>query len=104
MNQSVYKRDFRDPRDIASLWKFLLNENVKSNFEYNAEIDGKAKCSELSIKRHESELNYKDDNARTKSESCVIKDLKQSKNVVKAKSMSILPSADRKVEEVNFLE
>ena len=34
MNQSTYKRDFRDPRDM-SLWKFNLNGNFKSDLKLN---------------------------------------------------------------------
>lgn len=48
MTQSVYKRDFRDPRD---LWKFLLNGNEKSNFEDNEGVERDSKAfEELSIK------------------------------------------------------
>lgn len=115
MNQSVYKRDFRYPRD---LWKFLLNENLKSNFQYNINAEDNAvgdSIEELSIKRHqqqqqsnESELNNNyNDVARTKSDSCVIQIQQEQQQqhvpnklatIEKAKSMSSLSNP------VNFLE
>lgn len=91
MNQSVYKRDFRDPRDIASLWKSLLNENLKSTYEHNEE-DAQA-IEELSIKcpNHENEIKNESKKI-TKTESNINLNEKSRKNVMKAMSMMIIPN------------
>jgi hypothetical protein len=34
MIQSVYKRDFRDPKQIIKLWQLLSDEKLKSNFQH----------------------------------------------------------------------
>lgn len=109
MNQSVYKRDFRDPRDIARLWKFLLNENLKSKFEYNEE-NGRAlgMVEELSIKRHHhdegngSELSN-NCIGRAQSDMNVIKNQQDLRKPMKAKSVMFLPSSKEKEKVRNFL-
>jgi hypothetical protein len=90
MNQSVYKRDFRDPRDM-SLWKFLLNGNCKSNNEDNGGDERAPRAlDELSINhcRH----NREEDIARTKSAMIINKDKKgDKKEEVKVKSSMSMP-------------
>jgi hypothetical protein len=93
MNQSVYKRDFRDPRDIMRLWKFLLNENLESNLKHN-DGDGKAAAGDCSINRREGEESYAQPSitdvvSRTKSE-LIFNNHREEKNLMKSKSLSSL--------------
>jgi hypothetical protein len=97
MNQSVYKRDFRDPRDIMRLWKFLLNENLESNLEHNdgGGSDSKAATGDCSIKSREGEESYAQppnvDVSRTQSELIINNRWEQNENLLKSKSLTSLP-------------
>lgn len=93
MNQSVYKRDFRDPRDIMRLWKFLLNQNLESNLQHNYDggesKDSKVATGDCSIKSREGEESFVDV-SRTQSE-LIIHNRSEEKNLQKSKSLSSLP-------------
>lgn len=104
MNQSVYRKDFQDPRGIARLWKFHLDldENPKSKFEYNEE-NGRARgiVEEESIKRHHHEESGSNDCIeRTQSDMNVTKNQQDLRNSMKAKSMMLLSSKKEDSSEV----
>lgn len=107
MNQSVYKRDFRDPRDIARLWKFLLNENLKSKFEYKEE-NGRARgmVEELSIKQHRDEDGSELSNnciRKTHSNMNVINNQQDLRKATKAKSTMFLPLKEKEASKIFFI-
>lgn len=97
MNQSVYKRDFRDPRDM-SLWKFFLNGNYKSNIEDNGGGErATGALDELSMKN--CLQDHGEEAAKTKSVMIINKDndkKEEVKNEAKSsKSMPCLGSASK---------
>ena len=76
-NASVYKRDFRDPRQNENLWNFLFN---RKSFNARSVNDSQ----EISINRQLKPIN---DSRPIESKCC-----EQDKNVENIKSMTVITS------------
>lgn len=51
MNQSsVYRRDFRDPRDFQKIWDLILNDSFKIGFDRKDDFSGR--CQNNTMKRN----------------------------------------------------